>query len=243
MIVIPMAGMSSRFYKAGFTQPKYMLQAHQKSLFAHSVLSFKRYFDTDSFLFIVRDIDGTVEFVKAECAALGVRNYKIITLSAPTAGQAETVYLGLKGSTPGDEEIIIFNIDTIRKDYIKPAFIYDVDGYLEVFEGEGDNWSFAAEDLERPGYVTKTTEKDPISRLCSDGLYHFKNFSVYESAYQKMLHAGESGKAKGEYYVAPMYNYIIENGGAVRFDVVQSEKLIFSGTPDEYYDFLKCIVL
>lgn len=28
MIVIPMAGMSSRFFKAGYTQPKYMLEAH-----------------------------------------------------------------------------------------------------------------------------------------------------------------------------------------------------------------------
>lgn len=238
-----MAGMSSRFYKAGFTKPKYMLQAHQKSLFSHSVLSFKRYFETDRFLFIVRDIDGTVDFVRAECASLGVLNYKIVTLSAPTGGQAETVYLGLKEAGTADDEIIIFNIDTIRNDYIKPLFISDVDGYLEVFDGEGDNWSFAAEDVNRPGYVTKTTEKDPISRLCSDGLYHFKNFTVYEYAYKQMLHAGEYGKAKGEYYVAPMYNYIIANGGAVRFDVVQSEKLIFSGTPDEYYDFLKCAEL
>lgn len=240
MIVIPMAGMSSRFYKAGFTKPKYMLDAHGMSLFAHSVSSFKRYFDTDSFLFILRDIDGTVDFVKRECAALGIKHYKIVVLSSPTQGQAETVYLGIKDiDISPKEEIIVFNIDTIRIDYIKPDFISEVDGYLEVFDGDGDNWSFAAEDNKRAGFVSRTTEKDPISRLCSDGLYHFKSWGTFELAYNSMLNAGAEGKAKGEYYVAPMYNYIISVGGAVRYDKINKDKLIFSGTPDEYYAFIK----
>ncbi|TOH10549.1 capsular biosynthesis protein, partial [Vibrio parahaemolyticus] len=44
MIVIPMAGMSSRFFKAGYKLPKYMLEAHGKSLFEHSLRSFESYF-------------------------------------------------------------------------------------------------------------------------------------------------------------------------------------------------------
>ncbi|EOA0230274.1 capsular biosynthesis protein, partial [Escherichia coli] len=36
MIVIPMAGLSSRFKKAGYVKPKYMLEAHGKTLFSHS---------------------------------------------------------------------------------------------------------------------------------------------------------------------------------------------------------------
>lgn len=54
MIVIPMAGMSSRFFKAGYTQPKYMLEAHGQTLFEHSVNSFAAYFASTPFLFIVR---------------------------------------------------------------------------------------------------------------------------------------------------------------------------------------------
>ncbi|ECR5117115.1 capsular biosynthesis protein, partial [Salmonella enterica] len=33
MIIIPMAGLSSRFFKAGYTKPKYELKAHDKTLF------------------------------------------------------------------------------------------------------------------------------------------------------------------------------------------------------------------
>ena len=47
MIVIPMAGMSRRFTEAGYTLPKYMLPAHQRSLFAHAVDSFRHYFKTE----------------------------------------------------------------------------------------------------------------------------------------------------------------------------------------------------
>lgn len=50
-----MAGMSSRFFKAGYDKPKYMLEATGITLFEHSVLSFKNYFERESFLFIIRD--------------------------------------------------------------------------------------------------------------------------------------------------------------------------------------------
>ncbi|MBD6989485.1 capsular biosynthesis protein, partial [Vibrio parahaemolyticus] len=44
MIIIPMAGMSSRFFNAGYDKPKYMLEARGVTLFEHSILSFKKYF-------------------------------------------------------------------------------------------------------------------------------------------------------------------------------------------------------
>ena len=63
MIIIPMAGMSSRFFKAGYDKPKYMLSAHGSTLFEHSVNSFKKYFNDTPFLFIVRVCYITTEFV------------------------------------------------------------------------------------------------------------------------------------------------------------------------------------
>ena len=56
MIIIPMAGLSSRFKDAGYVKPKYMLEAHGKTLFSHSLYSFKNYFDSESFLFVALDL-------------------------------------------------------------------------------------------------------------------------------------------------------------------------------------------
>lgn len=239
MIVIPMAGMSSRFFKAGYEQPKYMLPAHGKSLFAHCVESFKEYFSSEKFLFIIRDVYNTEDFVNSECQQLNISDFQIVCLDKPTRGQAETVYLGLNACTKAkDESITIFNIDTMRPGFSHPVLNNDIDGYLEVFQGSGDNWSFAKEDPANPGYVIETAEKNPISDLCSNGLYHFRNITLFNLAYEKMEAAGKDGLAKGELYIAPMYNYLIRDGYKVSYVEVPTDAIIFSGTPDEYTTFL-----
>lgn len=86
MIVIPMAGLSRRFTEAGYALPKYMLPAHGRSLFAHAVSSFAAYFESLPFMFILRDVAGTRDFVVDECRRLGIRDARIATLDAPTRG-------------------------------------------------------------------------------------------------------------------------------------------------------------
>ena len=151
MFVIPMAGLSSRFFKAGFEVPKYQLSIADTIVFDLAIKSFERYFSTDLFLLIVRDVYDTPRFVAERLTRLGVRNFMIHTLDGKTAGQAETVALGLglglgNASIDDDEPIYIFNIDTFRYGFEKPDWVESVDGYLEVFEGEGDHWSFIAVD-------------------------------------------------------------------------------------------------
>ncbi len=51
MIIIPIAGLSSRFFKAGYAQPKYMLDAHGMSLF-DACKQLQTYFSTETLLFI-----------------------------------------------------------------------------------------------------------------------------------------------------------------------------------------------
>ena len=43
---------------------------------------------------------------------------------------------------------------------------------------------------------------------------------------------------KGEKYVAPLYNYLIEKGGEVRISIVDYEKVHVLGTPEELDIFL-----
>ncbi len=78
MIVIPMAGMSSRFFKAGYTQPKYMLEAHGQTLFEHSVNSFAAYFASTPFLFIVRTVYDTAAFVREKRLSLALNSFTLL---------------------------------------------------------------------------------------------------------------------------------------------------------------------
>ncbi len=230
-----MAGKSSRFFKAGFDKPKHQLTLNDQYVFDLAVESFAEFFKTELFLFILQDTYQTLEFVEQRIKALGIEQALIHVLDNDTMGQAHTVYLGIDNPDIDDEEpLFIFNIDTFHHNFIKPDFVDQVDGYLEVFKGEGDHWSFVAIDAD--GVVTHTAEKERISEYCSNGLYYFKSKKLFmqmfdDAVKQKLM-------VKGEYYIAPMYNLLIKQGCLIRQSLVELEAMSFCGTPDEYYHLL-----
>jgi NDP-sugar pyrophosphorylase family protein len=239
MIVIPMAGESRRFREAGFTKPKYMLPLAGRTLFAWSVGSFEHYFPSEEFLFVLLKSSGAAGFVRSEVQQLGIQKAHVVELDAPTTGQAVTVELGLKGLGPaaGGGPVTIFNIDTIRPGFRAPTEfdVGKVAGYLEVFQGPGEHWSFV-----EPGggehRVARTAEKQRISDLCCTGLYHFQSVERYHEALagQRALEGG--GLVRGEEYIAPIYNRLIETGHDVRYRVIGRSAVEFSGTPAEYHE-------
>ena len=227
-IVIPMAGLSRRFSEAGYTLPKYMLDLHGRSVFAHAVGSFAAYFETAPFLFVARDVGATPDFIAAECATLGIANAHVHLLDAPTAGQAETVELGV-ADLPADAAITVFNIDTFRPGFRYPDFP-DSAGYLEVFRGSGANWSYVRPAPGPEPLVLETAEKRPISNLCCTGLYHFAKAGQFRDALAK-----ERVKpSAAELYVAPLFNDLIATGLRVHHQVVDAKDVVFCGVPAEY---------
>lgn len=232
-----MAGMSRRFAEAGYSVPKYMLQAGGLSLFRHSVQSFEALFDQAQFLFVYREVHNTGAFIDHECDMLGLKRSVRIALDAPTGGQAETVAKGLlqAGLKEETEPLLIFNIDTIRSGFQLPASIENIDGYLEVFHGEGENWSFVRP-VEGPGQkVAETTEKRRVSDLCSTGVYYFRKISSFLGAFDNEVSSGPS--YANEYYVAPLYNHLIQRGLDIHYEIIDPEMVQFSGVPSEYEAF------
>lgn len=241
MIVFPMAGLSRRFAEAGYALPKYMLPAHGRSLFAHAVGGFAAYFASHPFLFIARDVAGTADFVRAECAALGIAAPRLVLLERPTAGQAETVALGLDAAGVGAAEpVTIFNIDTFRPRFRFPTgfALAAVDGYLEVFRGSGANWSYVRPAAPGSDRVAETTEKVPISDLCCTGLYHFRTAALYRAAYGAFAGGAAAALGLKELYVAPMYNLLLREGRDIRWHLVGADEVVFCGVPAEYAAFL-----
>lgn len=237
-IVIPMAGLSSRFSKAGYTLPKYMLYIKNKTLFNLAVRSFDKYFKTCKFVFIVREVYDTPRFVEEECKLLGITDYKVV-VTKPTRGQAETVFKGVEEvNIPKDESILIFNIDTFRPGFTLPQELELWDGYLECFVGDGANWSYAkTEDGTTDTKVIETAEKKEISNFCSTGIYHFRHAADFVNAY----HENETAPINGvkELYVAPLYNFLIRDGKNIHVDIIHKDEVLFCGVPQEYVDYLK----
>lgn len=237
MIVIPMAGKSRRFFEAGYKEPKFFLPLDGRPLFDWSLLSFKAYFESQEFLFIAQDDDSIKKFLIERIKVLGIKKFQFIYLSAPTRGQAETVFFGVQKylsstlltESQKEQALIIFNIDTIRPNIQFPRD-WEAHGWIEVFEAAGDNWSFVLPKVDSPEWVDKCTEKMRISDLCCTGLYGFSSIAQYLDAYAAELNSPSSF----ELFVAPLYNHLISKGAPISWYAVDCGEVFLSGVPDEY---------
>ncbi len=115
-IIITMAGLGSRFRKAGYYCPKYMIEAKGKTLFDWSMDSLVGYNNNvNRYVFVVRAEDHAESFIREHCASYGIQDVKIVELDYLTDGQATTCMLAIPHCN-ADEAIMVYNIDT----YVEP---------------------------------------------------------------------------------------------------------------------------
>lgn len=234
-IIITMAGLGSRFKNAGYTVPKYRIEAKGKSLFAWSMLSLRAMWKESRFFFIARREDEAWEFLREECREMGIGEWRLIELERPTGGQAETALYALPYWESG-QPLLIYNIDT----YVEPGLLspagFHGDGFLPCFRGEGDHWSFVR--LDETGQAAEVREKRRISPLCTVGAYYFRSCGLFRTLYETDYGSGLRPES-GERYVAPLYNRLIAEGGKVFVSDIPREKVHVLGTPEELQAFLE----
>jgi len=234
-VIITMAGLGSRFRKAGYNCPKYMIEAKGKTLFEwsmDSLIGYNRH--VSKYVFVVRKKDNTEDFIKDKMKKYGIDDVEVIGIDYLTDGQATTCMLAIPYCAP-DKAIMVYNIDT----YVEPNEMKyeDIqgDGHIPCFHAEGDHWSFAK--LDDRGNVTEVREKVRISDNCTLGAYYFSSARLYKELYNE-YYADESRLEKNEKYIAPIYNYMIEKGMKVTISIVDAKKVHVLGTPEELNVFL-----
>lgn len=234
-VIITMAGLGSRFRKAGYNCPKYMIEAKGKTLFEwsmDSLIGYNRH--VSKYVFVVRKKDNTEDFIKDKMKKYGIDDVEVIGIDYLTDGQATTCMLAIPYCAP-DKAIMVYNIDT----YVEPNEMKyeDIqgDGHIPCFHAEGDHWSFAK--LDDRGNVTEVREKVRISDNCTLGAYYFSSARLYKELYNE-YYSDESRLEKNEKYIAPIYNYMIEKGMKVTISIVDAKKVHVLGTPEELNVFL-----
>lgn len=239
-IVITMGGLGSRFRKAGYTVPKYMIEAKGKTLFEWSLLSLTGYEDClDKYVFIaMQDENSDPEaFIRSKCAELGITNYEVIILDYLTDGQATTAMLASKYWNV-DNALLIYNIDTYVESGEMNSAELKGDGFIPCFKAPGDHWSFVR--LDDTGKAVEIKEKVRISDNCTLGAYYFKTCKLYEDLYNE-FYSDESvleNIANREKYVAPLYDYLLSKGGEIYISDINPDKVHVLGTPEELQEFL-----
>ena len=234
-ILITMAGLGSRFREAGYTVPKYQIEAKGKTLFEWSMESLAGFQKPENdYIFVVRKEDQAGEFIRSACQKMGIENVQLVELDHTTDGQATTAMLA-QPYWDADSGLMIYNIDT----YVEAGEMNEGqiagDGFIPCFHAPGDHWSFAK--LDENGNVVEVREKQRISDNCTLGAYYFRTCALYERLYHE-YYSSEEKLEKGEKYVAPLYNYMISLGMEVRISIVDADKVHVLGTPAELDVFL-----
>jgi len=237
-VVITMGGLGSRFRKIGYKVPKYMIHAKGKTLFEWSMISLSGYAaDVDQYIFVaLKDEAADVEgFIREQCAKLALPEYHVILLNHLTDGQATTASLAQKYWNP-ENALIIYNIDTYVEAGQMNSSELRGDGFIPCFQAEGDHWSFVR--LDDSGKVVEIKEKQRISKYCTLGAYYFKTCRLYKELYDA-YYSEERELVNGEKYVAPLYDYMLSQGGKIFISDIAPEKVHVLGTPEELQAFLK----
>ena len=205
-VIITMAGLGSRFRKAGYNCPKYMIEARGKTLFEWSMDSLLDYNShVSKYVFVVRKEDNTSDFIKEKCIKYGIDNVNVVEIDYMTDGQATTCMLAIPYCNPTDA-IMVYNIDTYIEPYEMKYIDISGDGHIPCFHAGGDHWSFAK--LSKNGKVVEVREKLRISDNCTLGAYYFSSAQLYKDLYEE-YYADDSLMEKNEKYIAPLYNLMI----------------------------------
>lgn len=234
-IAITMAGLGSRFTKAGHTCPKYEIEALGLPLFDWSMLSLDAFRASGwQFSFAVRSGLGAEAYIEARAKVLGLEIADIIALGEVTDGQATTALLLAERAAP-HAPFAVYNIDTfVAPGAMTPPAQDSCAGWVPCFPAPGEGWSFAR--LDEDGRVVELREKQRISDHATVGLYWFDSAVRYASAY-RAYYAVAGREEKGERYIAPLYNQLIDEGAEVRIAELGLGDVGMLGTPEQVAQF------
>jgi len=232
-IVVPMAGRGSRFAQAGYEMPKPLID-----VFGHPMIEYvTKNIKPDSehkFIYICQE-EHLVKYGLAEKLNEIAPGCEIVTVDHITEGAACTVLLAEKFIN-NDDAMMIANsdqyVDTNINVYLEA--MEDADGLIMTMPADDPKWSFI--NYDENGYVTMVREKEVISNEATVGIYNYKRGKDFVKYAHKMI--DKNIRVNNEFYVAPVYNEMIEVGMKIKFKDVGA-KMYGLGIPEDLNFFME----
>jgi len=231
-----MAGSGSRFSVAGYEVPKPFIDVAGKPMIVR-VMENLCLPEANFFLISRRE---HLENQKNLIADIQSRfKSTFIPIDKQTEGTACTV-LYARSLLDLNGPVVIANSDQIVDDsfvqFIQDAQLRDLDGSILTFIDEEFNpkWSFV--ESNKQGYVMQVKEKEVISQYATVGIYYFRRANELIDAIVQMII--ENDRTNNEFYVCPVYNYLIRNGKRIGTYTINKSQMHGLGTPEDLKKFL-----
>lgn len=239
-ILLPIAGKAQRFIDKGFTTPKPLLPIDGEPMIKRALASLI----TDStikcrLIFIVReehcvnhDIINTLKYLFSEY------DTDFIIENTPPQGTLSSCLKAYE-LVDDDTPLVIYTPDVefvsdfdIKRDFVDTH----LDGMLLTFKANSPDHSYVLTD--HNGYVIETAEKIVISSDAIVGVYGYRSGKLFVKHAKHMIDLNL--RVKNEFYVAPMYNLLIEDG--LKIGTFKVDKMYVLGTPDDVAFYEKYVL-
>lgn len=237
-IVIPMAGAGSRFASAGYKDPKPLIPVNGVPMI-RVVIENLRPRGAHRFIFICQQAHIEAYGLQEKFSSWAPGS-EIVGLNGLTEGAACTV-LAARELINSDDALMIANsdqyIDTSIDEYLEYQNLEGLDGLIMTMKADDPKWSFVGFDGQ--GKVNRVVEKEVISDEATVGIYNFRSGADFVRAAENMI--DRNLRVNNEFYVAPAYNQLIEEGRILGvFNVGREADGMYGlGTPSDLEIFLR----
>ena len=242
LTLIPLAGHGSRFAKAGYKDPKPLINISGKPMIIQAAKSLP---NSENHIFVTLK-DHLENYPLEKTLKNEYPDSKVIAINEVTKGQAITCSLGLKDSDINTSLLIAATDNGMiydKKKYQKLIEDENVDAIVFTFRHHVSSknnphmygWVKTDKNQNAKGVSVKSPISDnPYDDHAIVGTFYFKKLAYFNQALKSLL--DKDIKVNGEYYVDSLIGEIIELGLNVK--VFEIEDYIGWGTPDDYKTFV-----
>jgi dTDP-glucose pyrophosphorylase len=208
-----MAGRGSRFANAGYTVPKPLIPVGGRPMIQWIIENIRPARPHQfTFLCLAEHLERYPE-VPRELRRI-CPGCHIVEVPGVTEGAACTVLLA-KDLINSDDALMIANSDQIVdlsiEEYLAVGDEADVDGLIMTFWSDHPKWSYCR--MRQDGLVIEVVEKQVVSNEATVGIYNFRHGREFVRAAEAMIAANL--RVNNEFYVAPCYNQLIDEGAKI----------------------------
>ena len=232
-ILIPMAGLGSRFPNSKI--PKPLIDVYGKPMIQKAIESMGL---DGKYIFIVRsqhNTDYDLEFKLKNIYPESI----VINVDKLTEGPACTALLAEK-YIDNESPLIIANCDQIMKwdSYIFNLYckFYPHDGFMVTYFANTEKNSYVK--IDQHGFICDVKEKQIISNISTNGIHFWKQGSFFVKSAYNMIEENDRAP-NGEFYIAPSYNYLIKYNKKIGIYHIPNEQHWAVGTEDDLENYMR----
>lgn len=250
-IVVPMAGLGSRFSTAGYKLPKPFIDVLGECMISRVVRNLAPY-EPHRFVFIARREHEP--YIKKHMSFAT----NVVYVDKVTEGAACTVLLA-REFIDDDQPLIIANSDQLVEwnsgtnvekcedddckifvretnniqDMINRSRLENAAASIAIFQANHPKWSYAK--VGHNNRVTEVAEKKVISNNATVGIYYFEEGRFFVEGAQDMIR--KNIRVNGEFYVCPVFNEVIARKRSTTIYDVRT--MIGLGTPEDLEAYVR----